>query len=207
MGLRGTFFWNMIANNYSKQNIANEEAYKRKLLETQKLFTDESEVFEFGCGTGSTALYHAPKVKSILATDIAEKMIAIANEKKQNLGIENVKFQCESIESNKSNPESFDIVMAMSILHLVEDKEAVLKKIHKLLKEDGYLVCSTACIEGFFPFLKFILNIGNKFAVLPLVKSFTPDNLLSSLKDAGFEIVTHWQPSPKEAIFIIAKKI
>jgi cyclopropane fatty-acyl-phospholipid synthase-like methyltransferase len=37
----------------------------------------DMEVLEFGCGTGSTAIVHAPHVKELRAIDISEKMIGI----------------------------------------------------------------------------------------------------------------------------------
>jgi len=54
-------------------------------------------VFEFGAGTGSTALLHAPYVKHIYSTDYAKKMIAIANRNKAEQGIENVDFAVADI--------------------------------------------------------------------------------------------------------------
>ena len=39
------------------------------------------EVLEFGCGTGGTAIIHAPYVKHIRAIDISGNMIAIAKGK------------------------------------------------------------------------------------------------------------------------------
>jgi cyclopropane fatty-acyl-phospholipid synthase-like methyltransferase len=36
------------------------------------------ELLEFGCGTGGTAIIHAPHVKHIRAIDISPRMIEIA---------------------------------------------------------------------------------------------------------------------------------
>jgi ubiquinone/menaquinone biosynthesis C-methylase UbiE len=44
------------------------------------------EVLEFGCGTESTAIAHAPYVKHIQALDISSKMIDIAQGKAQGFG-------------------------------------------------------------------------------------------------------------------------
>ena len=54
------------------------EVYKEKLEATRRYFDADSQVFEFGCGTGSTALHHAPFVQKIVATDISSNMIEIA---------------------------------------------------------------------------------------------------------------------------------
>ncbi len=74
-------FWDKIAEKYSKQPIADEASYQKKLEVTRGYLQPEMEVLEFGCGTGSTALIHAPYVKHIRAIDISSKMIAIAKAK------------------------------------------------------------------------------------------------------------------------------
>ena len=69
-----TKFWDKIADHYSKQPIADEAAYQKKLQVTQAYFQPEMEVLEIGCGTGSTALIHAPYVKHIRAIDFSANM-------------------------------------------------------------------------------------------------------------------------------------
>ena len=71
-------FWDRHAEGYSKRPIADDAAYQKKLKVTREYFQPDMEVLEFGCGTGSTAISHAPFVKHIRATDISSKMIEIA---------------------------------------------------------------------------------------------------------------------------------
>ncbi|MEM6403851.1 MAG: SAM-dependent methyltransferase, partial [Cyanobacteria bacterium P01_D01_bin.116] len=52
-------FWDNIAEKYSKDPIADEAAYQKKLQVTQEYFKPDMEVLEFGCGTGGTAIIHA----------------------------------------------------------------------------------------------------------------------------------------------------
>ena len=60
-----TSFWNRVAERYAKSPIANESRYQQKLAATQRMLRSNMDVFEFGCGTGSTALLHAPYVNSL----------------------------------------------------------------------------------------------------------------------------------------------
>jgi len=94
---KGAFLFNVLAEKYAKSPIGDMASYEKKLALTRKYFTPESEVFEFGAGTGSTALLHAPYVKHIYSTDYAKKMIAIANRNKAEQGIENVDFAVADI--------------------------------------------------------------------------------------------------------------
>ncbi len=86
-------FWNKFAERYSKQPVADEADYQKKLQVTREYFQPDMEVLEFGCGTGSTAITHAPYVKHILAIDISSKMIEIAQGKADAENVENVTFK------------------------------------------------------------------------------------------------------------------
>ena len=66
-------FWDRIAERYARTPVADETSYKKKLQITQDYLRPGMEVLEFGCGTGSTALIHAPYVKHIHAIDISSK--------------------------------------------------------------------------------------------------------------------------------------
>jgi len=53
---------------YAKSPIRDVKTYQEKLEVTRDYFNSESQVFEFGCGTGTTAINHAPFVGKIVAT-------------------------------------------------------------------------------------------------------------------------------------------
>ena len=101
-----TKFWDKIAEKYSQQTIADEAAYQKKLQITQKYFHPDMEVLEFGCGTGSTAILHAPYVKHIRAIDISAKMIEIAQSKAHAEGVENVTFERSTVEALSRMPDA-----------------------------------------------------------------------------------------------------
>ena len=71
-------FWDRIARKYAQDPIADQTSYEHKLEKTRAHFTPGSRVLEYGCGTGSTAILHAPHVREIVATDLSDEMIAIA---------------------------------------------------------------------------------------------------------------------------------
>ncbi len=200
-------FWDKIAERYSKQPIADEAAYQKKLQVTRQYFLPDMGVLELGCGTGSTAIAHAPYVKHILAIDISSKMIEIAQGKADAKNVENVTFMRSTIDEFSASDQTFDAVLGLSILHLLANKDEVIAKVHKILKPGGIFVTSTACIgDTMMRFLKVIVPIGKFFGLMPMVKVFTTKELEDSLTDAGFEIDYQWQPGKGKAVFIVAKK-
>jgi len=200
-------FWDRIAKRYARQPIADEAAYQKKLKVTRQYLDPTMEVLEFGCGTGSTALLHAPYVKHIRAIDISAKMIEIAEEKARTQNISNITFEQSTIEDCSAPDQSLDMVLALSILHLLPNKEEVINKVYRMLKPGGVFVSSTACLEdSTLKFMKYVLPIGRFLGLLPLVKFFTKEALENALTDIGFSIDYEFQPGKSKAVFIVAKK-
>ncbi len=203
-------FWDKIADKYSKQPIVDEASYQKKLQITQEYFKPDMEVLEFGCGTGSTAIIHAPYVKHIKAIDFSSEMIEIAKGKVEDQDISNVTFEQLTIEELEVEECSYDAVLGLNILHLLENKEKTITKVYKMLKPGGIFVTSTVCLGDKMKWFKIIAPIGRFFGLMPLVKVFNTKELSDSLINNGFTIDYHWQPSNSQGvfkgIFIVAKK-
>ncbi len=182
-----TKFWDKIAERYSKQPIADEAAYQKKLKVTREYFQPDMEVLEFGCGTGSTAITHAPYVKHIHAIDISSKMIEIAQGKADAEKVTNVTFERSTIDEFSVSDQTLDAVLGLSILHLLDNKEEVIAKVHRMLKPGGIFVTSTACLGDTMKYIKLIAPIGKFLGLMPLVKVFTTKELEDNLTDAGFQ--------------------
>ncbi len=203
---RSIKFWDRIAERYSRKPVTDEAAYQQKLQVTRKYFWSDMEVLEFGCGTGSTAIAHAPYVKHIHAIDLSSKMIEIAQGKADAENVKNVTFEQSAIDELSVPDQSLDAVLGLSILHLLDNMEEVISSVHQMLKPGGIFVSSTACIGDTMKFFEVIAPIGKFFGLMPSVKVFTTKELEDSLTVAGFKIDYQWQPGKGKAVFIVAKK-
>ncbi len=199
-------FWNRIAKRYSKQPVANESAYQKKLKITRDFLQPDMELFEFGCGTGSTAIALASSVKHIQAIDVSSKMIEIAQGKADAENIENVTFECSSIDELSLPDGSLDVVLGHNVLHLLADKEEAIARVHTMLKPGGVFITSTACIADMKMLFRIIAPVGRFLKLFPLVRVFSVKELEESMSDARFEIVYQWHPDRNEAVFMVAKK-
>jgi len=198
-------FWNLIAGRYARTPVADEAAYQHKLAATKRLLSPEMDVLEFGCGTGSTALHHAPFVRRYTGIDFSPKMIAIARDKAKAAGQSNLSFEVARIEDWTAPDQSYDVILGMSILHLLEDKEAVLAKVHRLLKPGGLFVSSTVCATDMPRIATWILPVGSALGLLPLVQRFSDSDLVASHIEAGFVIKDRWRPGPGKAVYLVAQ--
>ena len=198
-------FWDRIAKRYEKKPVGDEAAYQRKLATTREYFRPDMEVLEIGCGTGSTAIAHAPHVAHIRATDISENMIEIAKRKAAEAGVRNVSFEVVAIEDLDASSGSVDAVLALSLLHLLEDREAAIARIKDMLRPGGVFVSNTVCLGDSMKWFRFVGPIGRWLGVFPLLRVFTRDELKHSLTNNGFDIEHEWRPD-KRVVFIVARK-
>lgn len=199
-------FWDRIAARYSRKPVADQESYETKLGKTDGYLAQDDQVLEIGCGTGTTAIYHAPKVAQILATDISPKMIDIARSKARAANVRNVRFEVSDIENLGGRSEQFDVILAHSILHLVEDVDQVLRQLYAMLKPGGLLISSTTCIGDSAAFLRYIAPLGRALGLLPRISVFREPEFESWIDAAGFVIEERWQPRPKSSIYLVARR-
>ena len=97
-------------------------------------------------------------------------------------------------------------MLGLSILHLLDDRESAIAKVHDMLKPGGVFVSSTACLGDTMKWFRFVGPIGNALGLIPKVSVFSQDELLESIVDAGFEIDHLWRPTKGGAVFVVARK-
>jgi 2-polyprenyl-3-methyl-5-hydroxy-6-metoxy-1,4-benzoquinol methylase len=199
-------FWDKRAEKYAQRPIADQAAYEKKLEITRRFFQPDSEVLEIGCGTGSTALAHAPFVRHILATDISPAMIGIARRKAAAAGVENVTFETRAVAGHDFRESCYDVIMALNLLHLLEDPWAAIVAACQGLRPGGVFITSTACIGDMSWYFRLIAPVGRFLRLIPLIRIFTQAQLEQYHLDAGFEIEHAWLPRKNAAVFLIAKK-
>jgi ubiquinone/menaquinone biosynthesis C-methylase UbiE len=198
-------FWDRIAPDYNKRPISDAESYARKLAATQALMRPDMKVLEFGCGTGSTALEHAPHVAHIDATDISAAMIAIGRKKAELAGIDNVTFRQSGVEEFDADG-NYDMVLALNLLHLLPDRTAALAKIHRLLKPGGFFISSTVCLADRMWFLRPVIPVMQWMGKAPYVSFIGANDVWREVAATGFEAQEHWTHGRANSLFLIASK-
>ncbi|MEM1366099.1 MAG: class I SAM-dependent methyltransferase [Pseudomonadota bacterium] len=182
-------FWDKAADKYARDVIADEAGYQRSLARTREWLKPTDHVLEIGCGTGTTALYHAPQVDQLVGTDISPRMVAIARDKLATDHQPNVRFEVASASDRPVPASSQDVVMAHNILHLVSDLGETLAAIHASLKPGGLLIAKTPCLGRMNPILTQLVIPTMRFiGKAPCVVIFKPAELHEAIKRAGFEI-------------------
>jgi len=199
-------FWNRAAKRYYAKPVGNPEAYEEKLRLTQQLLRPDMNLLEFGCGTGSTAIRHASRVNHVDIVDISDAMLDIARKQASDAGVENISFECADIAQFNADDESYDVILGMSIIHLLENPEDIISSVHRWLKPGGVFISSTACLGDKMGWFRYIVPIGRAVRFMPYVNVFTTDKLVQNLETAGFAIEHQWLPEGSMGTFLICRK-
>jgi ubiquinone/menaquinone biosynthesis C-methylase UbiE len=203
-------FWDRVARKYAADPIADMAGYERTLDHTRRYLRPDDVVFEFGCGTGTTALRLAPHVSRIVATDISGEMIAIAREKAQAEGCANVEFETGTPDAPSWPDGTFDVALGFNVLHLLPELEASLNGVRRLLKPGGLFVSKTPCLKEMNLFVRLIVPVMQLFGRAPYVAFFSGKELERKIEAAGFEIIDrarHASRGKDARPFFVARKI
>lgn len=201
-----SWFWDRLAKRYARMPIPDQASYETKLEKTRAFLRPDSRVLEFGCGTGSTALLHAPHVALVHAIDYSPRMLEIARGKAGAAGVTNLTFAQATLAELDSPAGSWDVILGMSVLHLLPDRVQTLARVHHLLKPGGVFISSTICIgDASWP-MRVLAPVFRALPLLPSISSLTLSQLKGELERAGFKIEDCWRPGVNKAAFIVARK-
>ena len=177
-------FWDKTALKYAKDPISDMEAYALTRDRIIEILQPHHKVLELGCGTGSTALELADRVDSYIGTEVSPNMIAIARGKLGGHMPENLSFEIQDVAAVAS--DSYDVVIALNLLHLVPDLEIILGRIYSTLPSGGLLIAKTGLLKDGLWVLPWVIPVMRLIGKAPFVRSLGEVELLVMLKNAGF---------------------
>jgi len=146
-------------------------------------------VADFGCGSGMLMPFVAPHVNSYTGVDFSRQFIAIADAKRNTLGLTNVMFECASIDEFCSgHPGEFDAAFALDFAEHVLDSDwlHILTAVRTSLVRGGALFLHTPNRRFFLEIMKNHNFIVKQFPEHVAVRSVEENTAL--LVKAGFRI-------------------
>ncbi len=175
-------FWDRVAWLYDILESLNCGAYESMLRGVRQIVPEGARVLDCAAGTGELSIAASEKAESVVCTDLSLPMLEQARKKCIRLGIENIRFEERDIFSMPDEDESYDIVMAGNVLHLIENPEAAIRELCRVTKKGGKLILPTFVHKG--ARTKVLINLYKKFGFKP-VSDFTAESYSRMLNGCG----------------------
>jgi arsenite methyltransferase len=202
-------FWDDIAERYAAKPVDDPDAFDRKIAITKAHMKPGDVVLDIGCGTGSLALRLAETGAHVHGLDVSSEMVRIARSKAAADAAENVTFHEGPFDETFTTfaDESLDGICAYSIIHLVEDRPAMLERIFRLLKPGGFLVSSTLCLRESWVPMAPMITVMRWLGKAPYVGVFSRRALETDIEQAGFvDLDAPDVGAQRTVVFLVAKK-
>ena len=146
-------------------------------------------------------------MREILATDYSAEMVAIATAKGRAQRVSNVRFERRTPSDAALTAASFDVVMAMNFLHLLDDVPAGLRRVHELVRPGGLFISKTPCVGDQGLAVRVAVPLMRAVGLAPQLSFVTEPRLMTGVADAGFEVLeTGMYPQKSRSLFIVARK-
>ncbi len=155
----------------------------------KKYITKGNKILDVGCGGAPMSLYFASKGMNVKGIDLSTQAIRENKKAKKYFGFDNLEFACENF-MDYSDDSIYDVVMLTEVLEHIPDDKGSLKKINKLLKDNGYLLMSVPSINA--PLHK---KYVKKYGKDPFdervghIRRYNAVQIFNLLHEIGFELV------------------
>ena len=126
-------------------------------------------VLDLGCGYGEMSKYFVDMgAKRVVACDISENMLGLANKVNSN---EKIEYKLLAMEELNNLDEKFDLIFSSLAFHYIEDFNKLIQDISNHLNENGILLFSqehpiTTCTKHLDKEAKKLVINGKKFHLL-----------------------------------------
>lgn len=136
-------FWDKIAFAYDFAQSFNGEVIRRFEKITTELVSEGSLVLDTAAGTGKLTFAAAKKAEMVICTDASMPMLEVARKKAEKNNINNVIFSVRDIFNLSDNDETYDVVMAGNVLHIISEPEMAVRELMRVTKTGGKLLLPT----------------------------------------------------------------
>ena len=178
-------FWDFCSPFYDFAQKMNSNHDKWICAVTEQIETD-SDVLELAGGTAEISIRVAKKAKTVICTDLSEKMLNVARKKAKEIA--NIKFELANIYNLDYKDNIFDAVIASQVLHLLDNPQKAINEMLRVSRRKIILpVCLLKDIQGF---AKLKVGIWKLLGFNPKFE-FDEKTYMEFLKNSGLKIVSN----------------
>ena len=135
-------YWSKYTCNYDDvQEYVVGKTVRQEIVKRLNDERDLGEVIEFGCGSGYFTKVIAKNAKYVIATDLSDEMLEIAE--KELKEFYNVTVQKADCRATSLTSGEFDTVFIAHLIHVIKNPLKTLKESFRILKSGGLLIITS----------------------------------------------------------------
>lgn len=171
-------YWDKISGIYDFAELFNRKAYSGMIAYVERLVPKNSKVLDCAAGTGELSIAASKNAESVISTDMSSAMLEVAEKKCLRKHIDNVFFDERNIFHLDDTDESYDVVIAGNVLHLIKSPEKAVKELARVTKKGGRLILPTFLVDEISPAIRLYKLFGYRQET-----SFTAESYLEMLEN------------------------
>jgi len=176
-------FWDFWAPFYDSFEVLN-KAYRQMINKVCELTPLDSNILELAGGTGNLSLALSTGAKKVLCTDISDNMLKVAKRKASRRKINNVSFENINLFETSLPDNSFDVVVASQVFHLIDEPEKACAEIKRITK--SMAIIPIPLLKGGIDLGRFLIGTYKVFGFAPK-HSFDKESCKEFLEEIGFD--------------------
>lgn len=178
-------YWEKHARKYDRSVGLLGRPLPRMLALASKAVEGCGRVLEVAAGTGLVTAALARSAAMVVATDYAQAMVTMLEQRVRKEGLRNVTCEVADLYALRFQPGEFDAVVAANVLHLVPDLDGAIAALRRVLKPGGRLIAPTFCHDE--TVTSRVVSRVLAITGFPNQRRFTAKSLGQALEGAGLQ--------------------